>query len=392
MSAVAVEPQRRFAVVSWSGAQPLHLSPRGQRTEAHLRALGELGEVERVGAGRIPQWLGGDSSRRRSSTVRRLARGAVAAVLVDKYEPGAWRALRDWRPEVDAAVLVGFPWAPLPLAAGRLAAAGIPYVVDIGDPWILTNPHPTGSPLRRWRARRQERRLWRDADGVIVTTAAQGEALRALFPQLRVLVRPNGYTAAESPAGAPPPPRSDELRLVHYGSLYGERVDVGAFCARLRASGRWRRITLVQYGPDWEGLLDPAAAAVDVDRRSARPWPEILAEAPEFDAALVIGWADPAKLPSKAVQYLTLPIPRLALATSAADSLGRYVADKPGWATVGEADPNPASALAGLLAREWSAAELAPPASESWESVTARLGEFAAAAVPAPTTAGAAAS
>ncbi len=384
MSAVATEPRRRFAVVSWSGAQPLHLSPRGQRTEAHLRALAEFGEVERVGAGRIPQWLGGDSSRRRSSLARRLARRAVAAVLVDKYEPGAWRALRGWQPEADAAVLIGFPWAPLPLAADRLAAAGIPYVVDIGDPWVLTNPHPTGSALRRWRARRQERQLWRNADGVVITTAAQGEALRALFPQLRVLVRPNGYNETE-PATAPasPPRPADELRLVHYGSLYGERVDIAAFFARLRASGRWRRITLVQYGPDWDGLLDPVAGEIEVDRRSARPWPEILAEAPEFDAALVIGWADPAKLPSKAVQYLTLPIPRLALATAADDSLGRYVAEMPGWATVADDDPEPAAAVAALVEREWDAAELAPPASESWQSVTASLGEFVAASASA---------
>jgi glycosyltransferase involved in cell wall biosynthesis len=369
---------RRFAVVSWSGALPLHLSPRGQRTEAHLRALELLGEVERVGPNRISRFVGGDSSRHRSSLPRRFVRGLVAMVLIDKYEPGAWRALWRWEPQVDFAVLIGYPMSPLPLAARRLARCGVPYVVDLGDPWVLNNPYPTGSRFLRWRGRHQEPWIWRKACGVVVTTAAQGEELRRLYPQLSVLVRPNGFTPTNSavrPLPAPPR-RPNELRLVHYGSLYGPRVDFRAVFERLLATGRWERITLVQYGGDWEDVLAAVPAGVEVDHRSPLPWDQVVAGASEFDAAVVIGWANRAKLPSKAIQYLTLPIPRLAFVNGGGDALSAYVADKPGWAIVEDVEGDPGRTVAGLIGYDWPAAELAPPSSESWASVRRRLAEF----------------
>ena len=233
----------------------MHLSPRGQRTEHLVKALKRHGQVERIGEKNIPRWLAGDGARTRSSWYRRLARTLMSHVLIDKYEITARQSLRRWSPKIDAAVLVGYPCSPLSFAAHKLVRYDIPYIVDIGDPWILTNPYPEGGRFQRWRAARLERKLWASARGVIVTTQGQGDALGRLFPHLHVLVRPNGYNCSEAKVGSPQPTAVEmpdsELRLVHYGSLYGARVDFGGIFKMLAESGKWDKITLRQYGPDW---------------------------------------------------------------------------------------------------------------------------------------------
>lgn len=357
---------------------PIHLSPRGQRTQTLEEVLSTRGEVERVG-GAVPAWLAGDGERRKSSWYRRAARVFVSTILVDKFELVARRRLGRWQPSVDAAVLIGFPWSPLAPAARKLSAADIPFVVDVGDPWVVTNPSPTGGRLRRWRARRQEEDLWRSAAGAIVTTQGQGDSLRHLFPHLRVLVRPNGYRPVAPPTTTAliPPRNDDELRLVHYGSLYGERVDLSQILRRLVDSGRWSRVTLWQYGPDWERVLAPVADGVVLEHRPPLPWDRVLAEAPAYDAAVVVGWADPAKMPSKAVQYLTLPIPRIAMSNpGGGDALAAYVVNQPGWAVVDAESEDPAALVAAHLARDWSNGALAPPEGESWPRVADSLAEF----------------
>lgn len=375
----------RFAVVAWSGSVPIHLSPRGQRTQHLINALMPYGEIERVGGTNIPQWLAGDSERTGSSWHRRIGRALIYSVLMDKYEIAARRSLRSWSPNVDAAVLVGHPFSPLSLAATSLVRNGIPYIVDIGDPWVLTNPHPDGGWLGRVRATRWERKLWASARGVIVTTAGQGTALRTLFPHLRMLVRPNGYNvAAATPAGIKhtPAPMGDELRLVHYGSLYGARVGFREVFERLAYSGNWGKITLRQYGPDWDDALDSVSHCITVERRSPRSWAEVLGEAHTFHAAIVIGWRNPTQMPSKTVQYLTLPIPRIAIAgADHDDALATYVADKPGWAVVDDENSRAPEIVAAHLSEQWSQADLIAPECESWDAVESVLRDFALDAV-----------
>jgi hypothetical protein len=371
----------RFVVVTWSGAVPIHLSPRGQRTEHLVNALSAHGSVERVGGDNIPRWLAGNSERTTSSWYRQLARTFVYSVLIDKYEISVRRALGSWQPSADAAVLVAYPCSHLIVAARKLARKGIPYIVDIGDPWILTNPYPEGGRIRKMRARRQERQVWRKATAAIVTTETQGDALSSLFPHLRVLVRPNGYAESEDAGSGGTGtvgsrnPRS--LHLVHYGSLYGERVDFEVILRRLAESGHWDNITLRQHGSDWEDALAHAAPYCTVDRRAPITWPAVVAGAQEFDAAIVIGWRNPAQMPSKTVQYLTLPIPRIALTTARPDdALDRYTKKQPGWVQVTDEDEHAAAVVARHVAREWDTKHLAAPTTEAWEAVELRLAEF----------------
>ena len=372
--------QQRLAVVWWSGGGNVALSPRGQRTKHLVNALGRYGNVEQVGNEVLSQWIAGDDTRTRSSSSRRVARRLVETALIDKYEISARHYLRTWSPTLDGAVLVGFPWSPLPIAARKLSEMGVPYVVDVGDPWTLTNPQPAGSALR-WRAARSERLVWESARGAVVTTVGQARALKGLFPHLRTLVRPNGYEYTHStPTAMPARDRNPrELRLVHYGTVHGPRVDFRRVLERLARSGRWSQITLRQYGSDWEGALDAPIAGVSVDHRSPLPWENIVATASEFDAALVLGWNNPAQLPSKTVQYLTLPIPRIAITSpDASDSLNLYLADKSGWLTINGNTQEAPDLVAAHVAAAWSREQLAPPPGESWDRVSEQLAEFVA--------------
>ena len=173
--------------------------------------------------------------------------------------------------------------------------------------------------------------------------------ISGFFPDLPVLVRPNGYEPLPEglvPAGAATGRDPEHLRLVHYGMLSFVRVDVSKMLQRLAASGRWKSISFTQYGDDHAGMLAKAPASVEVEFRPVQPWPEVLAGASRYDLAVVVGNWLTGQLPSKAVQYMTLPIPRLALSERASDdALAEYVSGRPGWLGLAKDDPDAASVV-----------------------------------------------
>jgi hypothetical protein len=117
--------------------------------------------------------------------------------------------------------------------------------------------------------------------------------------------------------------------------------------------------------------------SITVERHPARPWSVILRHASQFDAAIIVGNHNPVQLPSKAIQYLTLPIPRIALVNGDPDdALTCYLSNKPAWAVVPAEDPDPAARVRTLLASEWQRAAFTPPLSESWTVVDEVLREF----------------
>jgi hypothetical protein len=368
----------RLVIVSFMADAPY--SPRGIRTRTLLEALWHDWKVELV-AGPTTKKPHATRSRAGTSLVRKIGRIAHSSVLLDKYELWSRHRFRSWHPDVDGALLVGYPFSPLIYASRRLAERGIPYVVDAGDPWVLTTARPDVRSLGRLRGRAAEYRMWAGAAGAVVTTQAQAKALQALFPNLRILIRPNGFAPADhsrpnmaiqrSAHG-----RSSCLRLAHFGDISSVRIDIALFLERLARTGNWSEVEFHQYGADWTGALQ-SLRDVRVVFHEPRPWSEIVPAAVKYDLAVVVGNRDPALLPSKAVVYLQLPIPRLALVGAAkGDALTRYVADKPGWTVVPVDGPNGADKIRTHLSRGWTAAELAPPATESWDEVTSEIRRF----------------
>jgi hypothetical protein len=370
----------RLAVVSGYAHDPL--TPRGQRTRWLVECFCREWEIELLAP--APSAFQASDGRRRGRPLwRRAARRVKNATLLDKWEPWSIRRLSRWSPQVDAALLIAYPWSPVAYAGRRLRREGIPYVLDAGDPSALTAPVPIGGFPAQGRLRRAEQALWSGASGAVVTTRQQADVLTELFPSLPVLARPNGYEPPSSVERAEVA-RSDPwpLRLVHYGSLPDVRVDVTRLLETLVASGRWPSIQLTQYGDDHDGMLRHVPAEVEIEWRAPQPWSEVLAEARAFDLAIAIGNVLPGQLPSKAVQYMTLPIPRLAItARGEDDALGEYVYGRPGWAAVRWNDPDADGVVWAHLSRDWSGTALDPPEEEAWPAVAARIADFVASCV-----------
>jgi hypothetical protein len=352
------------------------MAPRGQRTQRLLERLKRDWEIELIAL--PPETFAETGALDRQVWWRRLAATCVSMTMLDKWEPWSFHRLRRWRPEVDAALLMAWPWSPVTYAARRLDRAGIPYAVDAGDPWVLTFPAGTTRSIAWLRARRAERSIWNRATGAVITTGLQRDALKELFPGLPILVRPNGYGPVPegSRVGRPASRDPEHLRLVHYGALSELRVDVTDLLSALVQSRRWRSISFTQFGGDHVGMLRRAPTEVKIERHAMQPWPEVLAGASRYDLAIVVGNSLVGQLPSKAIQYMTLPIRRLALTTGTEDALATYLRGRPGWLTIGNGDSDAARRIWEHVGRGWSAEELAPPADEAWPVVADQVAHF----------------
>jgi hypothetical protein len=351
-------------------AADLPFSPRGDRAHAVAAAASRVTEAELIGPS-------GHAGARRQ--LRRLAHIGAPRIL-DPWEPEAWWMLRRRRTRPHAALLVGYPVSGIYWGARWLVRERISYVVDIGDPWALTLPPGERPQMGGQRAGRCENFVWRFASGGIVTTERQADGLRRRFDRLPLMVRPNGYRPA-SPEAMPGRPDRDPrtLRLVHYGNLYEARLAVGPLLSCLAECGRWDSIVFTQQGKDWTGALRELPDTVRLEVCPPQSWDQVAGAASRHDLAVVIGNRNPGQLPSKAVEYLTLPIPRLAIVTGQTDdALASYVRDKSGWLSLRwDASPEIAGeAVAAHVSRPWSAQQLAAPPQESWEAVAETLVEF----------------
>jgi hypothetical protein len=365
---------RRLAVISMHAHHPF--TPRGERTRRLVARLERDWDVELIAPPSHAQ--GATPASRSKSPARALAVAALNGVWLDRFEPYSVRRLRRWMPRVDAALMIAWPFSAPVYAARRLAGASIPYVVDAGDPWVLTASECPSTHLALGRARRAERELWRNASGAVLTTDSQAQALERLFPQLAILVRPNGYPPL--PAGGASRARGGTegvLRLAHFGMLSTARLDLRPLLEALAASGLWRSIVFAQFGDDYVGALDSVPAGVTVERHPSYPWEEVVERADNYDLAVVVGNVNPRQLPSKAVQYLTLRVPRLALTEgSPDDALAGYVRELPGWLALAPSDPDAPARIRDHLARGWTVEDLRAPQSEGWPGVADTVAGF----------------
>jgi hypothetical protein len=350
----------------------VQFSPRGIRTRELVDALEGDWRVELIAGAPAP----GGGLRTDRSIARKAGQYIHSSLLLDKLELWSARRFRSWQPHAAGAVLIGFPFSPLVYAARRLASAGIPYIVDVGDPWMLTAAVPSGRYLGRQRARRAEHELWANAAAGVVTTNGQALALQALYPDLPILVRPNGFSPVDATAGSRRSRPGSPLKLAHFGDLSLARADFDGFLTALARHSKLGPVEFHQFGSDWTGALTDQRA-VQAVFHEPQPWPRVVELAGEYDAAVVIGNRDPKQLPSKAIAYLQLPIPRLAVVRDVAnDSLIDYTRDKRGWTVVRADGLGAAAEVDSHLSRQWTHEDLAPPAGESWPSVREAIADF----------------
>lgn len=182
--------------------------------------LSQREDEGRHGDGRTPV----DSPAHRSGGLR----SGLAALLSFPDHGRGWvtraaratrRALRELAP--DFVISTGPPHS-VHLAAGLgLLGTGVPWIVDLRDPW-MTPWH--GYADAAWSiavSRRMERRVFRRASTILTTTPELRDALQHHYPATSVICLPNGVdteTLPNTPSTLPP-----GLSVTHLGSVYYNR-------------------------------------------------------------------------------------------------------------------------------------------------------------------------
>lgn len=143
--------------------------------------------------------------------------------------------LAERRPDV--IVSCGPPHRTHRLARDLARETGIPYVMDMRDPWSLSGrlQEYCATPLWYRLAERYERRCVADASLVLANTAPARDALRVLHPRAaeRIIAVPNGFD--DEPL--PPPRRDGTFVLAYAGSIYLDRDPRPLFRAAARVIG-----------------------------------------------------------------------------------------------------------------------------------------------------------
>jgi glycosyltransferase involved in cell wall biosynthesis len=191
--------------------------------------------------------------------------------------------------------------APTLLAPPR---RGVPLVVTVHDAVPWTHPHTLTPRGVAWH-RRMAERVSREADAVVVPTAAVAEELRGVLPRLpadRLVVVGEGSTAAL----AEPPPDADgraaRLGLPAGGYLLSlatlePRKGLDVLLAALADPAAPALPLLVVGQPGWGGV-DPAAEAARLGLPADRVRP--LGRLPDADLATVLHRATALVVPSRA--------------------------------------------------------------------------------------------
>jgi O-antigen/teichoic acid export membrane protein len=135
-------------------------------------------------------------------------------------------------------------------SASRLT--GVPYAVDLRDPWSLIQrlPEHLASPVTLWLSARDEEAVVRDATLVVANTARARDALRLAHPAQaeRIIDVPNGFDEDPMPAS-----RHGRRFVVAYaGTIYLDR-DPRPLCRAVARAVKGRRLTPDDFGLEFMG-------------------------------------------------------------------------------------------------------------------------------------------
>jgi hypothetical protein len=141
--------------------------------------------------------------------------------------------------------------------AGQAIAhtTGLPYVMDLRDPWSLVErlPNNIASELSLRLALRYERACVRDAALVVLNTVPAMHAMQRVHPEIgsRCITVMNGYD--DDPL--PPPQHHSRFLIIYAGTIYLDRDPRPLLraCARLIAE---RRLSPQQLGVEFIGNAD----------------------------------------------------------------------------------------------------------------------------------------
>ncbi len=159
--------------------------------------------------------------------------------------------------QIDVVVTTLSPYANYRIGERLQQELGIPWVVDLRDPWALDGWRVYATSLHARADLATMRRAIRGADFVIANVpAAKQEFVRMGANPARTVVIPNGFDE-EDFAPTPAARQDGPFRLVHVGTLHGVDVGEGMTKNRLR---RVRHRQIAPLGRTGNYLLRGVAA------------------------------------------------------------------------------------------------------------------------------------
>lgn len=155
----------------------------------------------------------------------------------------------------DAVVSCGPPHMPHVAARQLAQARGVPFIMDMRDPWSLAPAVPVSqaSPLWYNIAEKHERACVESAALVVANTEALAQAMRALYPKAanRIVTVMNGCDDDIAPTGA----RADRFTMCYAGNIYIDRDPTVLFKA-LGNFIRAEQLTPEQFRLELVGYVD----------------------------------------------------------------------------------------------------------------------------------------
>jgi len=243
---------------------------------------------------------------------RRWARDAAAAAVA-AFDPDTHRAIIACGPPYSACI------------AGRLAAAATnaPLVLDFRDPWSLAQrlSESIATPLAIKLQAREEGLAVRAAAMTVVNSAPLGDAMRARYPNARIIDVPNGYDDEILPRDVP----RNRFVIAYAGTIYLDR-DPRTLFEALATVVAARGLRPSQIGIEFLGHIGnidgttleqraQAAGVADFVRvRPARPRSEALTFLAGSSLLVMLPQDADMAIPGKIYEYMRFDAWMLALA------------------------------------------------------------------------------
>lgn len=207
------------------------------------------------------------------------------------------------------------------VAAGFIKrATGMPWVAHISDPWVYT--HLNG--FQRWFAEQLERRVFQDADAIVIVSQKLADYILRLYPWARhkVHIIPHGFASVEASQALLGREGGRPMVMLHAGAfLPGYREPHRLFEAlallngRIGIQGRFKAVFVGEDTAHYQELADSLGINDVVELLPSMPYQKCQQMISESDLLLVL---DAPKtegifLPTKLIEYLAHQKPVLGL-------------------------------------------------------------------------------
>lgn len=279
------------------------------------------------------------------------------------------KAIVKYRPQ--AIYSTSLPYTGHLVAAKLKRRHKLPWIADLRDPWTL-NPDFAERPA--WRQRlesRLEKRVFRQADKIVLNTEPATEAYRRRYPEQahKMLTITNGFDSSDFTL-MPQESQNKKFTIIFSGSMYGTitpRPLLEAFAEFIALGGTFKKdVKLIFAGhvhEDVKGDVERCKLADMVDYQPFVSHTENIARLRTADALLLLNHAASGSelhVPAKTYEYLAIGKPILAVIQSG--SASKIIEDTGGGIVVSPDDNSGIKSALSRMHAAWKAGRPMPGA------------------------------